>query len=116
MGEVQMKRKLLRPLWILALCLTPMVGCNACEDPGAGPPPVSNNTNQNATTNTNTGTNTVVAEEPIPARQGCAAGGTAAGGGVDALNCLGPDNPSGFEARGGGVVWQPGASRVILKQ
>ncbi len=46
--------------------------------------------------------------------QGCASGGETSGGGVTALHCFGPDNASGMEAHGGGVVWQPGATRVVL--
>ena len=59
-------------------------------------------------------TGQTVTEAPTQATQLCAASGSSSGGGVTAYHCLGPEGPSGFEATGGGFVWQPGASRVIL--
>jgi predicted small lipoprotein YifL len=110
---------------VLLTALCALTGCNACGEE----PPSTNNTGQNNTANNTTVNNTTMNnttttsttttpttgdEEVIEAMQRCAGSGVSSGGGVRAVHCLGPDHPSGARASGGGVRWQPGATRVIV--
>lgn len=75
-----------------------------------------NNTNQNNSNNQNNNSNNAnnQVESPLNANQFCAAAGVSRGSGVVAISCLGASDLSGIEARGNGMVWQPGAARLTM--
>lgn len=95
-------------LLVLALALS---ACNVSDSAKPITKPKHNNEENNEPVNNEPG------DDPgIAAHANCAAAGEASGDGIVALNCLGPSEPGGFEARGGGIVWQPGASRVVMQK
>lgn len=104
--------------WLAFVAIVAFLGVTGCTETSSGRVVrTQKDTGTSADAGGDAGVDTGATTENLPSKnvyQGCASGGTTRGGGVTALNCFGPDNASGMEAHGGGITWQPGASRVVI--